>query len=272
MSFRAALRPVKQAAARILESFWDGGFHVGGRFVRPAANRWTSPGGEKVLIVAPHPDDEAVGCAGTILRHVDCGDRVSLALATDGRQSQAIHDPDEMAQRRRDEAAQAARLLGVAKSEWVGLGEGEWSVSTLKERLVTLIRDVAPAIIYAPSRIDFHPEHWRVAHALALALVEVGDLQPGGARVRIYQVQVPLNPGVANLVTDVSEVRSRCDAVLRAYASQAASIVSCNRLRRYSGSWYGTPGDAEVFWELSAQRYVSLHRQPQGNHRNSVHC
>jgi LmbE family N-acetylglucosaminyl deacetylase len=262
MSFKPILRAGRRAAARILESVWALGIYGAGRLVRGPIARWTSPGGERILIVAPHPDDEAVGCVGSILRHVDSRDRVWVAMATDGRQSKAMLDPDQMARRRREEALQAAHLMGVEHLEWMGLGEGEWKVPTLREKLAALIRAFDPGIIYAPSRVDFHPEHLRVAHALALALAELAQIEPGGARLRIYQVQVPLNPGAANLVSDISQVRSRCDAVLGVYASQAASLLSCARLRRYSGLWYGMPGDVEVFWEMSAQRYVSLHRQP----------
>jgi N-acetylglucosamine malate deacetylase 1 len=261
-SFRSQLRPVKRAIGLVLEQIWGRGFAVAGALANSRADRWNSPGGEQVMIVAPHPDDEAVGCAGTTLLHAQAGDSVCLAIATDGRQSRVVLDSNEMSRQRRVEAGHAARLLQVDRLEWIGLDEGAWAVSALKDRLKILIEGVKPDIIYAPSRIDFHPEHLRVAHALALALGEAAESRDIATRVRIYQIQVPLNPALINLVADVSGTLAQREAVLRAYASQTDNIRWCNRQKRYSGVWYRSAGHAEVFWEVSAHQYVNLHCEP----------
>jgi LmbE family N-acetylglucosaminyl deacetylase len=259
--FRSRLSPIKRSTARVMEQCWSLGFAAAGSLAREQTKRWTSPGDQQVLIVAPHPDDEAVGCAGTILRHVQSGDRVCLAVATDGRQSKAILDPEAISNRRKREAFRAADLLKIDRLEWIGLAEGAWHVTELKERLKALMGLVGPDIIYAPSRIDFHPEHLRVAHALALALGEVTEPRRQSIRVRVYPIQVPLDPFTVNLVTDVSGVHSQCEAVLQAYESQAASIHCARRRRRYSALLHRIAGHAEELWELPAGRYVALHRE-----------
>ena len=259
MSLRARLRPVKRAISRGIARCWEPGFATLGPFVRSDAARWSSPGTRRVVVLAPHADDEAIGCAGSILKHVDCGDRVSIVIATDGRQSRAITDPTKMAERRHTEAAAAGRLLGVVSVEWLGLREGEWELCELQSRLKTLLDDLEPDVIYAPSRIDFHPEHYRVAHALARALDSHVGARPRTIDVRIYAVQVPLTPALANLVVDVSDVAERCHAVLRSYSSQASSIECCYRKRRYGARLYRLRGEVEEFWELPAARYASLH-------------
>ena len=40
--------------------------------------------GTRILVLAPHPDDEVFGCAGAIMRHVAAGDSVRVAVVTDG--------------------------------------------------------------------------------------------------------------------------------------------------------------------------------------------
>ena len=210
-------------------------------------------------MLAPHPDDEAIGCAGSILKHVGCGDRVSIVIATDGRRSQTIADPTEMSEQRRKEAAAAAQLLGDVRVEWLGFREGDWDLRELQSRLEMLLDGIQPDVIYAPSRIDFHPEHHRVAHALALALDSHVRVRPRPLDVRIYSVQVPLTPALSNLVVDVSDVSERCHAVLRSYASQAGSIECSYRQRRYGARLHRVHGEVEEFWELPATRYASLH-------------
>jgi N-acetylglucosamine malate deacetylase 1 len=256
------LRPLKRAGAHALECCWRLAIRAIAAVARPSADRWSSHGGQSVLIVAPHPDDEAIGCVGTTLLHVDSGDRVCVAIATDGRRSRVIDDPEAMSQQRRREAADAAQLMQIERLEWIGLAEGNWSMSALTHRLIHLIDELLPAIIYAPSRIDFHPEHFKVAHALALALADLEQRGQRAFRVRIYQVQVPLTAFNSNLVADVSALASRCEAILRAYVSQSGSMERAWRLRRYSASWHGIASQAEEFLELSVPQYIALHRAP----------
>jgi N-acetylglucosamine malate deacetylase 1 len=260
MSFRSGLRPVKHALAHLIEHGWIVGFGAVALLLRRDARRWSSTGGQQVLVVAPHPDDEAIGCAGTVLLHAQSRDRVCIAIATDGGRSRAITDRNQMCRQRRREADEAARLMQVDRLEWIGLPEGEWNTPELQQALTALIEQIRPDIIYAPSRIDFHPEHLRVAHALALALG--GSPSTHDMRVRLYQIQVPLNPLLTNLVADVSGVKSASEAALRAYVSQAGSIHSAYRQRRYAAAWHGIAGQAEEFHELPVQHYVALHRQP----------
>jgi LmbE family N-acetylglucosaminyl deacetylase len=219
-----------------------------------------SAGTERVLAIAPHPDDEAIACSGTILRHIASGDEVLVAIATDGRRSRMAASPDEMALLRKDEAMQAARRLGVSRVEWLGLREGEWEISTLQRLLTDLLQRELPTVLYAPSRIDFHPEHFAVAHALARAL----DALPVKPRVRVYQVQVPLTRLLTNVVADVSGEAERSLAVLQAYKSQTGTIECVYRRGRYGAHFYRTVGPVEEFWELTAEQYSQIHRPPPG--------
>jgi N-acetylglucosamine malate deacetylase 1 len=265
MSFRSRLRPVKRVAARVVEPFWRLAIAAAGFGLRQETSRWFSPGNQQVLVIAPHPDDEAIGCAGTLLRHSLSGDCVCVAIATDGRRSRALKDPNEMAAERKREASNAARLMGNERLEWIGLPEGDWQVPQLQELLRSLVGQIKPNIIYSPSRIDFHPEHFAVAHSLALALGELGAAHTDDLRVRVYQVQVPLTPLLSNLVADVSSVYPQCEAVLRAYRSQAGSVECAYRLRRYCASWHRIAGQAEEFWELPADRFIALHSDSPAN-------
>jgi LmbE family N-acetylglucosaminyl deacetylase len=71
-----------------------------------------------------HPDDEAIACGGTMAKAAAAGHRVVLVTATGGEQGEVADDflrPDEtLAQRRQEELAEAARILGVARVELLG--------------------------------------------------------------------------------------------------------------------------------------------------------
>src|SRR5258707_6646595 len=165
-----------------------------------------------------------------------------------------------MAGRRHAEAMASAAALVVDRVEWFGLVEGEWTDGQLQLALQALIRQLAPQIVYAPSRVDFHPEHARVAQALALALADA----PADTRVRIYQVQVPLTLILTNLVADTSSAIATNAAALGAYVTQCGNIGRAIRQRRYAAALYGLKRQAEEFWELSPQQYAMLHRDVSG--------
>jgi LmbE family N-acetylglucosaminyl deacetylase len=260
MLFKPLLRSMRDAAMRSVEGFWAAWFALAGQVARPAVAVWSSPGGQRILAIAPHPDDEAIGCGGTLARHNASGDHIWIAYITDGRSSRDSGlGPDEMTGRRRQEAEASARALGVGRVEWFGLPEGEWTVEQLQPGLRALLGRVSPDVVYAPSRIDYHPEHYQAARALAAALDE-----PAGARmrVRVYQVHVPLTPILTNLVSDLSSVAHESAAALSAYATQRRSVVRVFRLRRYAAAFYGLGRQAEEFWELPADRYCALHMAP----------
>jgi LmbE family N-acetylglucosaminyl deacetylase len=165
-----------------------------------------------------------------------------------------------MAEIRQREAEAAAASLAVDRFEWLGLPEGEWRGADLHLQLCEVLRRCEPSLVYAPSRVDFHPEHHAIAHGLAGALSACysGD---AGPLIRIYQVQVPLSAVLANRVLDISSVASAHDSALDAHTSQRGSIVSCRRLKRYAARANRLAELAEVFWELEIGDYRELHRE-----------
>ena len=68
-----------------------------------------------VLVLAPHPDDEVLGCGGTICRHVAAGDSVTVLVATRG--TRELYS-DEGVERVRAEARKAHQILGVSETRF----------------------------------------------------------------------------------------------------------------------------------------------------------
>lgn len=236
---------------------WAGLFALAGRLGASPTPRWHARGGARILVVAPHPDDEVCGCAGTLLLHRRAGDDVTVVCVTDGSGSRALDLlPEEMATRRRGEAESAAALMGT-RLEWLGLPERTWGAE-LDRQLTQCLVTRRPDVIYAPSLIDFHPDHLGVAAALARAL-GAARLEPAPV-IRVYQIQVPLTPALTNLVSPIASVAARAAAAARVYQSQQGSVWRVGRMKRYAAAWHRHPGLVEPFWELSATAYARVHR------------
>jgi hypothetical protein len=122
----------------------------------------------------------------------------------------------------------------------------------MAERIAAL----RPTVIYAPSWVDFHPVHRAVALALAGALSAAGQ----DTTIRVYQVQVPLST-LANMAYPIPRDPA-IQAAIRSYRSQAGTIASTLRLKRYAGALLGRRGEVEAFWQLTAQAYCAVHKHP----------
>ena len=109
-------------------------------------------------MIAPHPDDESIGCGGAICLHAARGDRVAVAFLTSGELGLKHLPREEAWQIREREAGAAGSVLGVARlaflryPDWF-LGE---SVAEAGAALRRVIQEEAPAVIYLP-------HHGRVA-------------------------------------------------------------------------------------------------------------
>lgn len=238
------------------EQVWATGFWLAGWLWRPAVQTWRPLGQQRVLVIAPHPDDELIGCGGVIAAHVRAGDHVCLTFVTDGRASRALGlGQADMIARRRQEAYQATTAFDVRQFTWWGLPEGEWTAAQFQARCSHLLLDFPPDIVYAPSLIDFHPEHLKVAATLA-------PLLPAATLVRVYQLQVPLMPALVNLVADVSAVAGIIAEAGRCYLTQQDNIARSHRSRRYAARFYRCGRQAEPFWQMTAGDYARLHPDP----------
>ena len=142
------------------------------------------------LVIAPHPDDETLGCGATIARKAAAGSEVHIAFITDGRHSHrsAVISPDALARLRRAEATQAAAALGIPEDRlhFLDIPDGAASshLDSVRGRLLELIQRHQPQDIFIPSRIDRHPDH-RALGGMLESLARAGSL---GARVLAYPV------------------------------------------------------------------------------------
>jgi hypothetical protein len=124
--------------------------------------------------------------------------------------------------------------------------------------LTPLFKEIQPDIIYAPSCVDFHPEHKKVALTLGSYLRSIHEDSPRMS-IRVYQVHVPLTPFLTNLISPVGSVMDRIRKALKTYATQSGSTDQPYRLRIYAGKYYGISSLVEEFWAISPAKYAYIH-------------
>lgn len=198
-----------------------------------------------VLVVGAHPDDEAVGCGGTLRRHVVEGDRVRVVFLTSGEAGgHGIEDPGETRER---EARRAAEILGIGAVEFWREPDGRLRARReLAVRVAELIRRERASLIYAPHAGDDHPDHRAAARIVRAAVATV----PRAVELRCFEIWTPV--GDIDHVVDVSEVIDHKLRAIRAYRSQCSVMAfeeAFKGLARYRGEMHSWPGGpyAEVF-------------------------
>ncbi|TWT88788.1 1D-myo-inositol 2-acetamido-2-deoxy-alpha-D-glucopyranoside deacetylase [Pseudobythopirellula maris] len=205
------------------------------------------------LVIAPHPDDAELGCAGGILRMQAEGLKVGVLDLTSGEPT-----PHGSPALRKQETAAATEILGLAWRENLGLPNRSLE-PTLENRakLAGVIRQTRPRWLFAPYWVDAHPDHTAatklVDDARFWAKLSNTDM-PGEPHhpERIYNyycVHLKMAPQ-PSFVLDISEHWEKKLASIRAYESQfitgrpAQPFSFIEKLRDEASYWGKTIGVA----------------------------
>ncbi|SOD71186.1 LmbE family N-acetylglucosaminyl deacetylase [Jatrophihabitans sp. GAS493] len=138
---------------------------------RRAVDVTQSIGPRSALVVAPHPDDETLGCGGRVLLARRAGARVTLVILSDGGASEAADGTDRVAlvQTRSAELAEAATRLGVQPDDVHELGYPDAALidhlAPIQADLQRLIAAVNPDDVYVTCIQEWHPDHAAAAAA-----------------------------------------------------------------------------------------------------------
>jgi len=142
---------------------------------------------KRVIVFAPHPDDETLGCGGTIAKKLNEEYDVSVVFMTDGRHSLAEigistdPTPFEMKVIRREEAIRATKILGLQEKNLFFLDFEDKTLEKneglVQERVVEILKDISPAEVFFPQENEYNIDH-RVTNMMIKRAIEALDLHP----------------------------------------------------------------------------------------------
>lgn len=182
----------------------------------------------RVLVIAPHPDDETLGAGGLLRQLANGGADVRVLVLSDGSGGdvEPVADPAAYARTRRAEIERAGAILGVRAIDHADLPDAALATrrAACAEAIRGALRQSPPDLVLVPSPHEQSDDH-RIAFA-ALADV-LAPLRPGDSlgdalgalRVLLYEVNSALDPDV---LVDVTKERPVLEQAIGCYASQLA--------------------------------------------------
>lgn len=213
------------------------------------------PSASNVLVLAAHPDDESLGCGGTMALLADRGTEVSVVFATDGEALLVGGGGGDLAAQRRAEATEACRILGSSVPSFLGFPDRGLSgvVDRLASALQPVLAEHSPDLVMVPWFADGNDDHHALNVALAAASV------PAGVGIWGFEIWSPL---IANHLVDISDALERKRLALKAHAADVLmdldAITGLNRYRAEMGRLEGK--HAEAFLRAPAEQYFELVR------------
>jgi bacillithiol biosynthesis deacetylase BshB1 len=178
-----------------------------------------------ILVIAAHPDDAELGCAGTMLKHISLGKKVGIVDLTRG--ELGTRGTPAM---REEEAANSTKVLGVSARENLDLQDGFFRNDPAAQlKVIQAIRKYKPEIVLANATYDRHPDHGRGAELIHEAcfysgLIKISSTESG-------KEQEPWRPKAVyhfiqsqflkpDFIVDVSDFWDKKMDSIRAFKSQ----------------------------------------------------
>ena len=181
----------------------------------------------KILVIAPHPDDEVLGCGGTIAKHSENGDEVCLIITT------KAYTPDwseEFIKNREKEIKESNKILGIKKIYFLNYPTVKLDTipqKDLNNSIAKIVNKVKPDIAYIPFKGDLNKDHRILFEASLVALrpinhkckkilaYEVLSETEWGQEIEVFK------PNVYVDITDTIDIKLEA---MKAYKSELKSF------------------------------------------------
>jgi len=211
-------------------------------------------GHKRLLVFAPHPDDEVFGCGGLLAKQ-EAAEAFMIVLLTDGAKGGVFNAHDDPVRVRQAESQRALKALGIWERcelrAWAYPDQALMPGQDLVKAMLQCMQDFKPDVVLAPSPFESHADHrvaslctywaWQQcqgrptpAHAQVSTPGFALEAEP---RLMFYEVGQPLR---ANVLVDISASMERKRSAMACFASQLAqqaygeTIEALNRYRSYS--------------------------------------
>lgn len=207
---------------------------------------------KNVIVISAHPDDEVLGAGGTILKHVEEGDRVFWLITTNVSEAQGFSRERVMS--RQEEIKHVEQQLGIEKTfllNYPSMSLSSGSLIKMVPQVSKVFSEVKPEVIYCLNRSDAHSDH-RVTFDAVVACTK-SFRYPYIRQVLLYECisetefapALPEKAFIPNYFVDISNFLKRKMEIMKIYNSELGdhpfprSLRNIESLATYRGASVG---------------------------------
>ncbi|WP_375465140.1 PIG-L deacetylase family protein [uncultured Methylobacterium sp.] len=204
----------------------------------PVAGLTAMTGGRGLVVVAPHPDDESLGCGGLIAEACRRGDAVRLVVVSDGcgsHPNSRLYPRERLRALRQDETLRAVAALGLVPGHVTFLGLPDAHVPragpearSAADRIAAAAQDCDAGAVFVTWRHDPHCDH-----AAAAAIVDLARPRRPAMRAFAYPVwgwtlppEREVGPAPRGFRLDIEPHRAAKRRAVAAHASQTTGLIA----------------------------------------------
>ncbi|MBW2333509.1 MAG: PIG-L family deacetylase [Deltaproteobacteria bacterium] len=207
---------------------------------------------DRVIVVAPHPDDETLGCGGTLLKHRNRGDEINWVIVTNIDSKNGWSETE--VKKRQNEIQEVSEMYGFKRSFKLGFPAALLDTipyNDLISKMSSVIQEVKPSVVYLPNRSDIHTDHQMTFQAAMSCCKDFRS--PFIKRILMYEVlsesefsaTIREDFFVPNSFVDISGYVEDKIKIMKVYASEimeppyprCLDLIKC--LAQYRGSRIG---------------------------------
>lgn len=220
---------------------------------------------KRILVFAAHPDDDLIGCGGSLAKRIEHGDEVSVCFMTSGDAGSLEYTKRQLSKIRESEAKKAAKIMGYKKVFFLRNPDGylEYSKKNIVS-VINIIRKERPNVVYVHHENDDHMDH-KTTYKIVNECIRRARGQcfqeckgsPWSVEIILsYEVWTPLSE--FNYAEDVSRFIDKKIRALEEHRSQIKLVSydeAAKSLARYRGIMSGCGKYCEVFKILKSRIY-----------------
>jgi len=213
------------------------------------------PEGSNILVLAPHPGDDVLGCGGTIILHRQYGHDVNILYLTNGEKGVPGTNQNKAFEIRKQEAIRASQFLQVDEKNlhFLHLPDGDLiNHSGSNYEFRHILEKVNPDVIYLPSFVEKHRDLYATNVLLKNNLIQ-------SCQIGAYEIWTPHTP---NRLVNITPVIEEKRAAMREHDSQLHELDYLEAsigLNRYRAGMYSVAIQyAEAFVMSTSEEYFEL--------------